>query len=288
MCITGKYLDGMILVVEEEYAIQLMQTRALEFVNLGDRFEEVPCPVCGSTEYTTLATHQEFGEVGECHGCGVLYAYKRYTKDAYEILCRFYTPTHIADLEENARQGPRRIEESNYIIDMIETYVPRGKLLDVGASTCDIPVYARCRGWEVRATDLSIFMQKWANEIVYVEFTRGYIEDVELDDKELDAVVLRHVIEHLHDPRSDLSILHRALKDGGILYIETPIHAENKEEFISNHMLPYHLVNFTPDTLCKLLVESGFTIEVVERQDSEDSADAVMVIAKKGERNGDE
>lgn len=283
MCLTGSYMDGYMLCIEEDYALQLMQTRELEYRNLGNPFEEVPCPLCGGDKHTVLVVHEVFGEVSQCHTCSTPYASKRFTRDAYEILCRFYVPTHISDPDIYKKVGAGRIKNANMIIDTVESYVPRGKMLDVGASVCDNLVYARCRGWEVRASDLSMMLQRWATDILGIEMHRGYVDEMELEDEEFDAIIMKHVIEHFHDPIADLKILHKALKEHGILYIETPEHAKDLEYFVTNHMLPYHLVNFTRDTLTKLLEQTGFVIEKYESQPNEDSADAMLVVARKGE-----
>lgn len=282
--LTGKYLDGYVMLIEEEHAISITEARNKAMIELRHEWEAVSCPLCGDTKAEAIVKTENVGHVGRCHTCHVLYAYHRPTELLYEVFTRFYLPSHISDPEVFERVAEGRIKEVNDNIDTIEKYAERGKMLDVGASIGDLLAYARCRGWKVRGTDLSMLVEQFVGEVLRIDdWDRKYIHECTFQDGEFTAISMRHVIEHLHYPVRDLTILHRALADDGVLFITTPTHANDIEYFKTNHMLPLHLINYTRDTLEYLLNKTGFNIVEYKYDASEDSADAMMVVAKKGE-----
>lgn len=285
MGITGIYFDGYMVALEEGYLRDLTLARDQELFTTMDKYETVDCPICGDNKVKTLVEDVDKGDVGECNTCGVLYAYRRVNETIYEILCRYYVPSHMTEPETFKKVASQRLKDINSDIDTIESYVKRGKMLDIGTSCGDILVYARTRGWEVRATELSTLMEELLVSLVLIDTHRGFIDTCEMEDGEFDVISMRHVIEHLSNPVADLKKLHKALKDDGILFISTPEHALDQEYFVTNHMLPLHIVNYTRDTLERLLEATGFYIVEYKADRRElrnhDSADAMQVIAKK-------
>ena len=72
---------------------------------------------------------------------------------------------------------------------------------------------------------------------------------------------MRHVLEHLHDPKSDLIEINRISKNGGLLLVETPNIGINNlavrlDKYWVEFDLPRHLFHFT--ALCL----TTFTTEI--------------------------
>lgn len=138
------------------------------------------------------------------------------------------------------------------------------QLLDVGFGSGVFLELARSAGWEVAGVD---------PDPVVVDATRqrglnvrqGGIEAFADMPGEFDIITLGHVIEHLHDPRATLKEIHRLLRPGGRLWIDTPnIDSQGHERF-GRHWRglepPRHLVLFGWSTLEGMLADEGFKVE---------------------------
>lgn len=79
-----------------------------------------------------------------------------------------------------------------------------------------------------------------------------------------DAVILRHVLEHLDDPKQGLSEAKRVLKAKGLLYSSTPIEADPlilSAPFKYTEKYHGHKWSFSRESLKSLIKESGFNIK---------------------------
>ena len=80
-------------------------------------------------------------------------------------------------------------------------------------------------------------------------------------DAAFDAVLLTQVLEHVPEPASVLSELHRILADGGTLYLTVPLTWEL-------HELPHDYYRYTSEGLRHLLEAARFTsVDVQARND---------------------
>ncbi|MBM3493688.1 MAG: class I SAM-dependent methyltransferase, partial [Armatimonadetes bacterium] len=83
-----------------------------------------------------------------------------------------------------------------------------------------------------------------------------------LPEDEYDAVTMRHVLEHLHDPNAAMRCCYRALKPGGELWLATPRLRSYGHRAYDRYWYaldpPRHLVLFTADTLEGMLRRAGF------------------------------
>ncbi|MEK7642712.1 MAG: methyltransferase domain-containing protein [Patescibacteria group bacterium] len=50
----------------------------------------------------------------------------------------------------------------------------------------------------------------------------GDIHDLPLKDESVDAVICMNILEHVEDPQKAIKEMHRVLKKGGYLYLDTP------------------------------------------------------------------
>jgi 2-polyprenyl-3-methyl-5-hydroxy-6-metoxy-1,4-benzoquinol methylase len=76
-----------------------------------------------------------------------------------------------------------------------------------------------------------------------------------------DAVVLWHVVEHMHDPARTLHDVERLLRPGGVLMIAVPdfrsLEARIGKADWFHLDVPRHLFHFTSATLTNLLADAG-------------------------------
>jgi SAM-dependent methyltransferase len=137
-----------------------------------------------------------------------------------------------------------------------------GRLLDVGcAGGWDLQRFQEM-GWKVTGVEFSPTAASVARARLGCEVLVGDFEEVPLRDGTFDVVRFSHTLEHLPSPRRALERAHRVLRPEGRLFIEVPNVASLDRRIFGRHWagwrLPQHLYHFTPKTLRRLLVRTGF------------------------------
>jgi len=92
----------------------------------------------------------------------------------------------------------------------------------------------------------------------------GTLEDLGYDAERFDVVIISHVLEHTGEPENLLREIRRVLKKGGKVVCATPNllafgHTLFRESWL-NLDPPRHLILHNPNSLTRLLVETGYDI----------------------------
>jgi SAM-dependent methyltransferase len=95
------------------------------------------------------------------------------------------------------------------------------RLLDVGSGSGDFLLRMRARGWNVLGVEPDPVAAAAARD-KDLDVRDGMLADAEFPDDTFDAIVLSHVIEHVHDPVALLRECGRVLRPGGVLVLMTP------------------------------------------------------------------
>lgn len=139
---------------------------------------------------------------------------------------------------------------------------PTMRLLDVGCGNGGYMQLARKAGWDVEGIDFDQEAVNAAGALGLTVYVGG-IDVLSNIREKYDVITLSHVIEHVYDPVGLLRNIHRLLKPGGSLWIETPnINSRLSLKYGKNWRglePPRHLVLFTCEQLRKLLFTVGFS-----------------------------
>ena len=104
----------------------------------------------------------------------------------------------------------------------------------------------------------------FTREQVGVPVDVGLLGDFDLEHGSVGTIVMRHVIEHLRDPRRDLEQVAAALASDGVLYVATPdaraLAARVFGRFWHGYDPPRHLFAFTSAGVRRLLEGTGFRV----------------------------
>ena len=167
-------------------------------------------------------------------------------------------------------------------------YLPiehRGRLLDLGCGSGDLLGRMRSSGWQAEGVD---------NDPVAVNAARrngftvrmGSLHQQRYPDASFDAVVMSHVIEHVHHPVELLREVHRILKPARHLVIATPNARSLGHRILGPRWPlldpPRHLQIFTPRSLSTLVRAAGFKIGLVNTEVR--TAAAIWSLMGKGPR----
>jgi SAM-dependent methyltransferase len=136
-----------------------------------------------------------------------------------------------------------------------------GRAYEVGCASGEMLNQFRRQGWEVSGCDPSPSAIAQANAIFEIEADLGGEEDTLPRQKNLDLILICHVLEHLYDPAATLSRFHDALADGGHVMLEVPC-ATAPDALPPGWFTFEHLHYYQPAILERLLTGAGF--EIVE------------------------
>ncbi len=116
-------------------------------------------------------------------------------------------------------------------------------------------------GWEVTGLEVDEVSADNCRKIGF-KVISGTLETCNLKDESFNAITLRSVIEHLHDPILAIRECYRLLKRDGLLYIETPNGASVGHALLGRWWYPlqppYHLVLLNPKSLISVAERTGF------------------------------
>jgi 2-polyprenyl-3-methyl-5-hydroxy-6-metoxy-1,4-benzoquinol methylase len=226
----------------------------------------IHCPICHGSdtadEYPNARGPASACPLVRCNGCGLVF--QKYARSDAAV-----DEAHSTAYGEPTRRFAGPVEAAVRRLRLARVRAaerlmpPGGSVLDIG---CGRAVFLRLlkeRGYTVRGTEYSEATARNADPAVPVDV--GDVEPGRYADGSFDLVSVWHVLEHLRRPDVALQACQQALRPGGALMIAVPNYASIQARLGGEqwfHLdLPRHIYHFTPDTLHRLLEETGFEIE---------------------------
>ncbi len=233
----------------------------------------VRCNLCGADDYSVRFPKgmAQLHRIVVCNQCGLMYANPQelvdcktfeaedYPKVFDEVSSRHYFQKQHVQVPDNMRA-----------LAMLNELVPkRGRLLEIG-SYCGIFLdRIRANGWEVTGLEPAQGVADYARAKYGLKIVDGVLPNPALPSENFDAVVMLHVIEHMPDPSENLREIHRVLKPGGVLVVETPRFDSlmfkilgRRERSLGN--CNGHIYFFTVPTLRRMFEKNRFEVVKVE------------------------
>ena len=138
------------------------------------------------------------------------------------------------------------------------------KMLDVGCGHGFLLKEMKSRGWDVEGLEVSQTGREYALRNWNIPIYSEPLENLGLPASTFDVVTLLYVIEHIFDPLSLLSEINQVLKPKGLILLRWPQTTPVVKILgpLSNKLdlyhTPYHLYDFSPKTIEKMLFLAGF------------------------------
>lgn len=196
-------------------------------------FEAVPCAVCGSTDTTPHLTVDRFHEgpltYVTCSECGLIYQNPRPSQDS---LVRFFSSEgftsakdahrqdgQIAGYYDYLRDEPFRFKLAKSRLNKLERLFPGKKPLRILKIACGTGTFlkvARDNGHEAMGVDVSDIFVRFGRERYDVPLLHGRFEDVDLEGRQFDAILLFGAINNLVEIRTVFDKAKTHLAPGGI------------------------------------------------------------------------
>ena len=132
-----------------------------------------------------------------------------------------------------------------------------GRLLEVGCGNGARLALFRDAGWVVEGVEVDTEAAKWALAKHCVLVRNGELPDLQYQDELFDAVIMNHVLEHVHDPRALVAECFRLLRPGGTFVSITPNSNSFGHAHFTQHWIgldpPRHLHIFNKSSLLRLV-----------------------------------
>ena len=265
------------------------------------------CILCGSDKYKTLSfgKYQYEGEIFllvECLGCGLRYRSpmpeKATIQKAYDF--EYFQSEYRGGVEKNYIDNKDiYFREAKQLIKIIKRYKRCGKLLEIGCAGGYVIKEIQNAGYDVMGVEISREMTDYAQKNLGLKVINGEFQEIDFNRDMFDIIYSAHTLEHVPDPLQFLSKVKSIIKRDGILILELPVNFNyalisvilgvfkivknalrgrfriKKQMFwyVSqtekiNRKFPYHLYEFTPQTIKKLLYKAGFKIVLFKTFDA--------------------
>jgi 2-polyprenyl-3-methyl-5-hydroxy-6-metoxy-1,4-benzoquinol methylase len=241
------------------------------------------CPICSSRKIKHKWEVNKY-HVVRCSRCHLVFVNPQPDEEDLDALyCENYFfggdgaifgyDKYYSDNEDSVRCEHNR-GKHDYLLEVIEKYIPIGSLLEVGAAFGDFLLRAKARGWEVMGIEKSECGCDSMRKKGLPAF-KGDLRSGELGSGIFDTVVCDMTIEHLPDPKGFVVEAHRVLRTGGVLFVRT-IDLGSPNAILNNLgsavlgrkpwceiKPPEHLFYFSKRTLSRLLRACNFEVSVI-------------------------
>lgn len=219
------------------------------------------CRICGAS----AARCDELAPLpfSRCLKCGFVFRDHADVHDLYER--GRYEGSHGGSYtgDDGARRRDARVR-----LSWLKSFVPGGRLLDVGAAGGAFVVEAAAAGYDAWGIEPTPAFATHARNTFGVDVRAATLEDTPLERESLDVVTMWHVLEHVPEPVEQLRRVAAALRPGGVVAIEVP----NYGSAVSVRMgaawpslePDVHVSQFAPATLRAALQRAELLPETVE------------------------
>jgi SAM-dependent methyltransferase len=230
------------------------------------------CP-CGSAHLRRLSEKDRFGlPFGNsiCAGCGLVSLSPRMAPESlpeyygsiyHPLICGVPAGTVLEDLV-NEGQGRRVFESICPHLRKKEL-----KVCDVGAASG-----SALAGFRESASGMGLICDLYACEYEErylraalergIKAVKGGTDRLRGFGRRFDVIILSHVLEHFHDPFSELNVLSGLLAEGGLVYVEVPgiMDLGRYEHDLQSYFVHAHNFSFNLSSLETVLSLSGYKL----------------------------
>ncbi len=224
--------------------------------------EIVNCPSCGSDRFERVRT---VAEIVLCLNCELVYLRKRLDSESQYMLYQKYADgvSHMNPPSNPGERASSPLRRDEFLKEILRFIKPQGKLLDIGCGWGAFLENARDTGFETYGIEVTSKTIEFGKNELNLDIRKNINEFRDFEGQ-LACISLIHTLEHLHSPLETLEKCNDLLNNDGILCGIVPNFASFASEKLQDKwewLDPYHhIVQFTPESLRKMLEKSGFRI----------------------------
>lgn len=251
-------------------------------------FDAIPCPLCAASTYYVVypgkfpetLSHEFltevyrsssdqtlFEQVVRCQECGLVYLNPRLRSDL--IVGSYADGEDRAFIEQDGLRIRTFTEALKKLRDEYDLqFSPETKVLDIGCAGGAFLRSAR----DCRLSAIGIEPSRWLGDYARkthgLDVRSGVLSDFSFPAESFDLITLWDVIEHVPDPKVELQSIHILLKPDGIFVVNYPDFGSLPARLLGRKwpfLLSVHLVYYTPETIRRQLLKSGFQVIGMKR-----------------------
>ena len=219
--------------------------------------KKCPDPQCGLVWLDPMPIEDDIGKAYQTYYTHACSGNGQHSRSAKEILRTILNKSWGLFLRATPIYGERKKLDLMYL----DKDKP-GKLLEVGCGNGHRLAEFRTVGWQVEGQEVDLKAVKTAQKTYGLKIHLGPIDGLKIPDETFDAIIMNHVIEHVHNPEKNIAHCHQLLKPGGKLVVVTPnINSLGHQYFGKNWRdldPPRHIHIFSCNTLRKFAQKAGF------------------------------
>jgi 2-polyprenyl-3-methyl-5-hydroxy-6-metoxy-1,4-benzoquinol methylase len=177
------------------------------------------------------------------------------------------------DITERARND--LTERAVYWLRTILQYkLPPAKTLELGCAHGGLVFLMKMAGYDAAGAEMSEWICEYAKNTFDIPMMCGSIEDLNIPKQSIDVILMMDVLEHMPDPVDGLNKIAYALKEDGLVVIQTPCwratdktYKEMKsanDAFLLHLKEREHLYLFSEDSIKKMLTQAGLQYTCLE------------------------
>lgn len=221
------------------------------------------CGICGAKNARFWFEKNSFN-LYKCGKCGLIFTEsipdvsKIYSEDYFSGAKNGFGYVDY-DKDKQAMAGT-----FEFYLDKIKEFsASGGNLLDAGAATGYFLELAKQRNWNTMGVEISPFASEKARAKGLNVIT-GTLGDLDIPDEYFNVITFWDVIEHFSDPKSQLLLVRKILKNDGLIAVNTPDAGSFTAKILGKHwhllVPPEHLLIFNQKNFCLLLKSCGFDV----------------------------
>lgn len=230
-----------------------------------DLFENIACNVCGGSETASICEKGQFGltcHLVVCKNCGLGYLNPRWTEERYLDYYKFEYDKHYRPGLPVKDKGDWN---SNAIIQRIKQFLPsrktKIKVLDIGSGEgnnlidfkdyfleADLLAIEPSEKAQIKLAEMGV-------ELVSNDVNSSFHKEYK---GSIDVVIMRHVLEHMLDPKEVLRKVHQVMHQNTVLYIAVPNNLKPNRSMTNWWVRVVHTFYFNAISLGNLTQICGF------------------------------
>jgi SAM-dependent methyltransferase len=237
------------------------------------------CVVCGGSSsiekydqpmesITGIGNIDYHHKIHICNDCGFVFVNP--ILDDETILAYYRSFSTYEHPENDGNRPAVEINQIHRYFELLKARFPggfKGNVADIGCATAYGLSLFKKEGWAVQGFDSSSRCIEISKELYDVDVEECFfdIERIKQFGK-FDLFIFCHVFEHLLNPNEVANLLHDAMNEDGLVYIEVP--NLQKPEAPKCYFSFEHVNYFTPTSLENLMNQSGFEVDSMNRFDN--------------------
>jgi len=235
------------------------------------------CPLCasGTSEILAHQLRRGNGIVRYCPACAHGYLVQKLAVDAKEYYSGQYRKEYSHNSEPTATNAQELFNVyKNFQRDRLRHVSAclneNTQLLEIGASAGQFLTHIREKVLRVHAIELDKACHEYLVNELGIEAEAEYLENSKFADGAYDVICAFQVLEHVEDPVEFLRTIRKAMKPGGVGFIEVPnlhdplLSVWNVPTYQRFFYHSAHLHYFTEASLSKVARDAGFRPDRVE------------------------